>query len=304
MDEESPILLERRRAAMWTEDYARVEKAIRFLDDHATEQPSLGTVAEAAGLSPYHFQRVFTRWAGLSPKRFLQVLTLNRAKSVLADERGSVLDAALEAGLSGPSRLHDLFVTVDAVTPGEWKRQGEGVRIAYGFHATPFGTALVAATARGLCGLSFLEGEAGPLSAESHEAALEDLARRWPQGELVEDAAATVPYVTRIFAAPGSPEAEAPLPILLKGTPFQIQVWKALLRVNRGDCATYGDIAKDIGRPKAVRAVGTALGENPIAFLIPCHRIIRGTGAVGDYRWGVPRKRAILVWEAGQVRSA
>lgn len=289
---------------MWTDDYTRVERAIRFLDTHAEQQPSLSTVAEAAGLSPYHFQRVFTRWAGLSPKRFLQVLTLNRAKRVLAEPQGSVLDAALEAGLSGPSRLHDLFVTVDAVTPGEWKRQGDGVRIAYGFHDTPFGTALASATERGLCGLSFLD---DALSAGSRGAALEELAGRWPKARLAEDESATAPYVARIFAPDGGAldnGESAPLPIVLKGTPFQIQVWKALLRVAPGDCASYGEIASAIGRPRAVRAVGTALGENPIAFLIPCHRVIRSTGAIGEYRWGVHRKHAMLVWEAGQVRSA
>lgn len=284
---------------MWTEDYARVERAIRYLDAHVDEQPSLNRVARSAGLSPYHFQRVFTRWAGLSPKRFLQVLTLNRAKHVLAGEQGSVLDAALEAGLSGPSRLHDLFVTVDAVTPGEWKRQGAGVRIVYGFHPTPFGLALVAATERGLCNLSFVDGER---DAASRRAALEDLAARWPKAVLQQDDALSGRYVARVFST--SHDARDPLPILLKGTPFQVQVWKALLRVAPGDCASYGDIAREIGRPRAVRAVGTALGENPIAFLIPCHRIIRSTGAIGDYRWGVPRKRAILVWEAGQIRSA
>lgn len=289
---------------MWTEDYARVERAIRFLDAHAVDQPSLGTVAEAAGLSPYHFQRVFTRWAGLSPKRFLQVLTLNRAKHALGEAGGSVLDAALEAGLSGPSRLHDLFVTVEAVTPGEWKRQGAGVRMGYGFHATPFGMALVAATGRGLCGLSFIEGAGEMGVAETRAAALRELAARWPQARLVEDDAATGRYVARIFAPADAPGEPVPLPVLLKGTPFQVQVWKALLRVAPGECATYGEIAREIGRPRAVRAVGTALGENPVAFLIPCHRIIRSTGALGEYRWGVPRKRAMLVWEAGQVRSA
>jgi AraC family transcriptional regulator of adaptative response/methylated-DNA-[protein]-cysteine methyltransferase len=278
---------------MWMEDYARVERAIRFLEAHAEEQPGLEAVARQAGLSPYHFQRLFTRWAGLSPKRFVQALTLNRAKRALAEE-GGVLDAALEAGLSGPSRLHDLFVTVEALTPGEWKRQGAGVRIAYGFHPTPFGLALVAATARGLCGLSFVE-------PGDQEAALAELASRWPRAELGEDVAATQGYVERVF---GPGRASGALPILLKGTPFQIQVWRALLRLAPGERTSYGELARAVGRPRAARAVGAALGENPIAFLIPCHRVIRSTGALGDYRWGTPRKQAILAWEVGRARSA
>jgi len=252
-------------------------------------------VASAVGLSPFHFQRLFSRWAGVSPKRFLQVLTLGHAKRAL-DESGNLLDAALDAGLSGPSRLHDLFVTVESVTPGEWKRQGAGVRMAYGFHDTPFGTALTAATARGLCGLSFVEpGE--------ERAALDELASRWPAAQLVEDPAAARPALERAFG--GEPAGHAarrvePLRLLLKGTTFQVQVWLALLTLPPGAFTSYGLLAQRVGHPRAARATGSAVGSNPIAFLIPCHRVILGTGALGGYRYGTARKQAILAWEAAR----
>jgi AraC family transcriptional regulator of adaptative response/methylated-DNA-[protein]-cysteine methyltransferase len=273
-------------------DYARMERAIRYLDEHAREQPGLEDVASAVGLSPFHFQRLFSRWAGVSPKRFLQVLTLNHAKRAL-DESGNLLDAALDAGLSGPSRLHDLFVTVESVTPGEWKREGAGVRIAYGFHDTPFGTALAAVTARGLCGLAFIEpGE--------ERAALDELEARWPAAQLEEEGAATRSIVQQAFGTvPRGPHAQKmePLRLLLKGTTFQVQVWLALLTLPPGAFTSYGSLAQRVGHPRAQRAVGGAVGDNPVAFLIPCHRVIRSTGALGGYRYGSARKQAILAWE-------
>jgi AraC family transcriptional regulator of adaptative response/methylated-DNA-[protein]-cysteine methyltransferase len=271
-------------------DYDRMERAIRFLDEHAREQPRLEEVARAVGLSPFHFQRLFSRWAGVSPKRFLQVLTLNRAKRAL-DESGNVLEAALDAGLSGPSRLHDLFVTVEAITPGEWKREGAGVRIAYGFHDTPFGTALVATTPRGLCGISFVE-------PGRERQAFDELASRWPAAELAEDEAGTRSAARRAFRLEEA--GREPIRLFLKGTPFQVQVWLALLTLPPGALASYGSLARRIGHPGASRAIGNAVGENPVAFLIPCHRIIRATGALGGYRWGVVRKQAILAWEAAR----
>ena len=289
---------------MWMEDYARVERAIHFLERRVETQPTLEEVAASVRLSPYHFQRMFSRWAGISPKRFLQALTLNHAKAALADSQ-SVLDAAFAAGLSGPSRLHDLFVTVEAVTPGEFKAQGAGLPIRYGFHPTPFGLALIAATPRGLCHLSFV--------GEGRRAALGRLTEDWARAEIREDAAQTAPFAGKIFGnglAGGRSSAAAdlrggqPLTLLLKGTPFQHQVWQALLRIPPGGLAAYDDIARAIGRAGAARAVGRAVGDNPIAYLIPCHRVIRKSGAVGEYRWGTARKRAILAWEAGSAKSA
>lgn len=274
-----------------TSDYARIEKAIQFIERNFQDQPDLSTIANHLGLSDYHFQRLFTRWAGISPKRFLQYLTLNYAKELLATSH-SLLETTYETGLSSPGRLHDLFITYEAITPGDFKRNGEGLAIAYGFHQTPFGECLLAVTKRGICNLMFVvEGE--------HQKAINAVAANWRGARLVEDAAQTRPYTDQLFAAAESAKRPS-FHLLLKGTNFQVQVWQALLKIPVGTAVTYGDVAKLAGRETAVRAVGSAVSRNPIAYLIPCHRVIRQTGGFGEYRWGAPRKKAILGWEAAQ----
>jgi AraC family transcriptional regulator of adaptative response/methylated-DNA-[protein]-cysteine methyltransferase len=274
------------------EDYARVEKAILFLEENFREQPSLDEIARRVHLSKYHFQRVFSRWAGISPKRFMQYLTLQHAKALLADSR-SVLDAALDTGLSGPGRLHDLFVTVESVTPGEFKRRGEGLTIHFGWHPSPFGECLLAGTERGLCGIAFAD-------HEGRAEAFEELHERWRGAELVESRARTAPLAARVFS-PRRAQEGSPLPILLQGTSFQVKVWEALLRIPPGAAASYEDVAAIVGRPRATRAVANAVARNPVAFLIPCHRVIRKAGGFGNYRWGAARKKAMLGWEASAL---
>ena len=256
------------------------------METHWKEQPKLGEAAKAAGLSLFHFQRLFQRWAGVSPKRFLQYLTAEYAKERLKESR-SILDAAYDSGLSGPSRLHDLFVSVEAMTPGEYKALGKGLRIEYGIHPTPFGEAMAATTARGLCGFLFLGVGGG-------KAALAQLKRQWPQAEFIPNPSAVQEVVEKIFGAQRKGKG---LKVLLKGTRFQLKVWEALLRIPLGCTAAYKDVAEKIGEPKAFRAVGSAVGRNNIAYFIPCHRVIRDTGVIGNYRWGQARKKAILVWE-------
>ncbi len=273
-----------------SDDYRRIEEAIHFLDRHFPAQPSLEAVARNAGLSPWHFQRMFRRWAGISPKRFLQFLTLDYAKRALAQSR-SVLDAAYATGLSSPSRLHDLFVAADAVTPGEFKRRGAGLEIRYGFHPSPFGECLLARTGRGICALFFvLDGD--------RQKTLEELRRRWPDASLVEDPRSTGLLARQVFAASGRGRQ---VRLDVRGTNFQLKVWQALLEIPPGAVAPYERVAERVGKPRASRAVGTAVGQNPVAFLIPCHRVIRKVGAVGKYHGGVTRKRAMLAWEAGRV---
>lgn len=266
-------------------DYSRVERAIQYLESHCQEQPGLAEVARHAGLSEFHFQRLFQRWAGVSPKAFLQCLTLARAKRLLEDSR-SLLDTSLEVGLSGAGRLHDLFLSLEAMTPGDYKQAGASLVISWSLHDTPFGPALFAATEKGLCALSFLE-------ADAREQALRELQARWPAATLVEASDRTGPMAREVVSRMqgGRPGA---LPLLLKGSPFQIQVWKALLMIPEGRLATYQDIARLAGSPRATRAVGSALAVNPIGYLIPCHRVIRATGAIGDYHWGSIRKLALL----------
>jgi AraC family transcriptional regulator, regulatory protein of adaptative response / methylated-DNA-[protein]-cysteine methyltransferase len=275
---------------MHSQDYRRIERAMQYMEHHYRDQPSLDELAASVNLSRYHFQRLFTRWAGISPGRFLHCLTLQHAKGLLA-ERQSLLDAALETGLSGPGRLHDLFVTYEALSPGEYKRQGEGLEVAYGFHPTPFGECLVAGTGRGVCGLSFV-GEAG------RAAALAELRERLPRATFREQAQQTAPVAERIFG--GAEAGGGPLHLLLHGTNFQVKVWEALLRIPTGSCATYQQVAGQIGEPLAARAVGQAVARNPIAYLVPCHRVIRKMGLVGGYRWGEERKRLLLAWEAAR----
>lgn len=269
-------------------DYDRVERAILYLEKSRLDQPSLGEAARQAGVSPFHFQRLFKRWAGLSPKRFLQYLTVEDAKRRLQGSQ-SVLEAAYGAGLSGPGRLHDLFVAVEAMTPGQYKAQGAGLTIAWGVHETPFGPALVAVTQRGVCGLAFL-GKGG------EAAALKELKRKWPKSRFVKDAVKSGAAASRIFRSGGGP----PVKVLLKGTTFQVKVWEALLKIPAGAVCAYKDVAGAIGKPKAVRAVGTAIGQNTIAYLIPCHRVIRDTGVLGNYKWGPARKRVLLSWEGAR----
>lgn len=270
-------------------DYNRIAQAITYLEHHFPTQPSLKELADHVGLSEYHFQRLFTRWAGISPKKFAQFLTIGYAKERLAEANSNLLDVALETGLSSPSRLHDLFVTYEAMTPGQYKQQGSGVTICYGVHPSPFGPCLLALTERGICGLHFLD-DGGT------ENALAELHQRWPQANFIADSAATRPIVAQIF----DPQRTAPLHLQLQGTNFQVRVWEALLRIPTGQVASYELVAEMMGEKTAVRAVATAVAHNPIGYLIPCHRVIRKTGAWGQYHWGETRKKAILAWEAAQ----
>jgi len=269
-------------------DYQRIAQAIDYVVENRLEQPELTDVADAVGLSPYHFQRLFTRWAGVSPKKFLQYVTLSDAKQRL-DDSASVLDAALDAGLSGPGRLHDLFVAVEAVTPGEYKARGEGLTFTYGFHASPFGECLIVASPRGLTGLGFVDGG-------DRAACLAHQQKGWERGDWREDAAATAPLAVEAFAAVDGRAGK--LSLLMRGTPFQVQVWEALLRIPPARLTSYGRLAEAVCTKKASRAVGAACGANLIGVLIPCHRVIRDIGVIHAYRWGVERKRAIIGREA------
>lgn len=272
-------------------DYDRVARAIRFIDENRLEQPDLEAVAAAVSLSPYHFQRLFTRWAGVSPRRFLGYLTLDHARALLEDGT-SVLDAALEAGLSGPGRLHDLFVTFEAVTPGEARHRGHGLTLSHGTHPSPFGRCVLAASDRGICGLAFVT-EVG------EEAALAEVQSHWPGAVWCHDPDSTRPLAEAAFAPPG--DREGPLSLHVSGTNFQIKVWEPLMRVPPGHLVAYNALAEAAGRPRAVRAVGNALARNPMAYLIPCHRVIRQTGAFNTYRWGLERRKALVGWEAAMA---
>jgi AraC family transcriptional regulator of adaptative response/methylated-DNA-[protein]-cysteine methyltransferase len=275
-------------------DYLRIEKAISFLQSNYTRQPDLQEVARSVHLSEYHFQRLFTRWAGISPKKFLQYLTLEHAKRALRESR-SVLDATFDAGLSSPGRLHDLFVTIEAMTPGEFKQSGEGLTIHYGFHPTLFGECLLAVTGRGICGLSFVpEGKRTQV--------LRELRDRWTGATLREAPGTTQPFIDKLFSRPVK-KPRKPLQLLLKGTNFQIKVWEALMRIPEGCVVSYEDLARTIEKPTASRAVSNAVGKNPIAYLIPCHRVIRQAGVIGNYHWGPERKKALLGWEWAQTAA-
>jgi AraC family transcriptional regulator of adaptative response/methylated-DNA-[protein]-cysteine methyltransferase len=278
------------------EDYSRIEKAILFLEENYQRQPGLREVAQSVHLSEFHFQRLFRRWAGISPKRFIQFLTLEHAKKLLGGAH-SVLDATYDAGLSSPGRLHDLFVNIEAMTPGEFKAQGAGLEISYGFHASPFGECLLAVTARGICGLGFV-GAGGPAPV------LRDYQSRWPAAAWAENVRLTKPYISRIFGGENG-ERKRPITLLLQGTNFQIKVWEALLKIPMGSVMPYEELAARVCSARAARAVGGAVGKNPIAFLIPCHRVIRKGGGIGGYHWGAARKKAMLAWEAAhtQVRE-
>jgi len=276
-------------------DYAIVRRAIAHIRGNWRAQPEIDAVAHAAGVSATDLHHLFRRWCGLTPKAFLQALTLSHARDLLRAS-ASVLDTAYEVGLSGPGRLHDLFVTHEAMSPGEWKAGGEGLTVTYGFHPCPFGMALVMVTPRGLAGLALAD-------AGKERAALRDMKARWPRAKYLEDFAATAPTARRIFDA-ALWRKDQPLRVVLIGTDFEVRVWERLLDIPMGKLTTYSDLAAKAGAPKAARAVGAAVGKNPICFVVPCHRVIGKSGELTGYHWGLTRKRAMLGWEAGQVAAA
>jgi AraC family transcriptional regulator of adaptative response/methylated-DNA-[protein]-cysteine methyltransferase len=275
-------------------DYDIVRRAIAHIRGHWRAQPEIDIIAEAAGVSATDLHHLFRRWCGLTPKAFLQALTLNHARELLRAS-ASVLETSYEVGLSGPGRLHDLFVTHEAMSPGEWKAGGEGLTIAFGFHPCPFGMALVMITPRGLAGLALAD-------AGKERAALNDMHARWPKARYVEDFAATAATARRIFD-PALWRPEQPLRVVLIGTDFEVRVWEKLLTIPMGGLTTYSDLAAKAGSPKAARAVGAAVGKNPICFVVPCHRVIGKSGDITGYHWGITRKRAMLGWEAGKVAA-
>jgi AraC family transcriptional regulator of adaptative response/methylated-DNA-[protein]-cysteine methyltransferase len=275
-----------------SQDYEKIAQAIRFLETHQLEQPSLTELANDLHMSEYHLQRLFSRWVGVSPKRFLQYLTKEHAKQLL-NHSGDVLSTAHSVGLSGPGRLHDMFVTCEAVTPGEYKSRGSGLSIGYGFHPSPFGDCLVAVTGRGICSLVFTQNG-------DHEAALSKLTSKFPAAEIYADYAGTGFVIDEMMAL-FQRSSSTPMRIYLSGTNFQIKVWEALLRIPAGSVAAYQQVAIQIGMPGAGRAVGNAISNNPIPVLIPCHRVIRKNGDYGKYRYGAVRKKALLGWEMAKV---
>jgi len=274
------------------DDFRRIEKAIQFIEANFKARPGLEQIARSVHLSKYHFDRLFKRWAGISPVRFMQYLTLEYTKQKLVNAR-SVLDTALDAGLSGPGRLHDLYVTFDAMTPGEFKKKGAGLKIEYGFQPTPFGKSLLALTRRGICYLGFV-------NKDHPEDTFNQLLETYPGADFSENSQYVSGMVKRIFRG-ASEKADVPFNLQIKGTNFQVQVWKALLNIPQGRFVSYQDVAAFIGRPKAVRAVANAVAVNPVSFLIPCHRVISKTGRIHQYRWGAARKKALLGWEAAQT---
>jgi AraC family transcriptional regulator of adaptative response/methylated-DNA-[protein]-cysteine methyltransferase len=275
-------------------DYDIVRRAIAHIRGNWRSQPEIETIADAAGVSPTDLHHLFRRWCGLTPKAFLQALTLSSARELLRSS-ASVLDTSYEVGLSGPGRLHDLFVTHEAMSPGEWKAGGEGLTISYGFHPCPFGMALVMVTPRGLAGLALAD-------AGKERKALSDMRSRWPKAKYVEDFAATAPTARRIFDA-ALWRKDQPLRVVLIGTDFEVRVWEKLLDIPMGRLETYSGIARKVGDPKAARAVGSAVGKNPISFVVPCHRVVGKNGDITGYHWGITRKRAMLGWEAGMAAA-
>ena len=276
------------------DDYAKVCDVIAHVSENWRDQPSLEELAARVKLTPEQLQRLFTRWAGLTPKAFLQALTLDNAKRML-QQSASILETSLDVGLSGPGRLHDLFVTHEGMSPGAYKNRGEGLLISYGYHPSPFGLALVMVTPHGLCGLAFCD-------AGGEVAALADMTRRWPNAQYTEESAVTAPYAAHLFAGDNF-RPNQPLRITFIGTDFEIRVWETLLKIPVGQATTYGDIALSVGSPKAARAVGAAVGKNPMSFVVPCHRVLGKSGALTGYHWGLTRKKAILGWEAGKLAS-
>lgn len=274
-------------------DYERIASAIDYIVEHADEQPGLAEVARHASLSPWHFQRLFRRWTGVSPKRFLQVLTVERAKRLLKLGRPSLLEASERLGLSSSSRLHEHFVRLEAVTPAEFRNRGSELTIGYGTAESPFGRIFIAATARGISALSFLD-------HDTVDDALARLEHSWPGATLVPDPARAVSLAEQVFG-PGLTTGDGPLSLAVSGTNFQVAVWRALLEIPSATLVSYGDLAEAIGRPMAVRAVANAVGANPCSFIIPCHRVVRGSGAIGGFRWGLTRKHAMNAWEAANA---
>ena len=279
-------------------DYELIRRAIAFLSETWAEQPPLERLAQHLGLSPAHCQKLFKRWCGLSPKEFVQAITVDHARSLLGGS-ASVLEAAYEVGLSGAGRLHDLFVSHEAMTPGDYKRRGDGLEMAYGFHASPFGEALLMATERGLAGLAFVNEDAGQTRAE----ALADMTQRWPKATFTERPEVTARHANVIFNA-GKWNREQPVRLVMIGTDFDLRVWETLLKIPMGRAVSYSDIARHIGQPSASRAVGSSVGRNPISFVVPCHRVLRGDGSLGGYHWGLTRKRALIGWETGRIAGA
>ena len=273
-------------------DYDHVRRALAFMTDHWRGQPTLDEIADHLGISATHLNHIFRRWAGITPKAFLQALTLDHARALLR-ANVSLLDTALEVGLSGPGRLHDLFVTHEAMSPGEWKAKGAGLTLTYGFHPSPFGEAIVVITPRGLAGLGFVDGD-------DRDAALADMVRRWPKANFIADQAATQAAALRAFDAKAW-LSDKPLRVVLIGSDFEVRVWESLLKIPMGAATTYSTIANHIGKPKAARAVGAAVGRNPISFVVPCHRVIGSSGALTGYHWGLTRKQAMLGWEAARA---
>ncbi|MGO9358313.1 MAG: methylated-DNA--[protein]-cysteine S-methyltransferase [Xanthobacteraceae bacterium] len=275
-------------------DYDAVRRAIAFISESWRVQPTIEAIADAAAVTPDELHLLFRRWAGLTPKDFMQALTLDHAKGLLRDS-ASVLDAALDSGLSGPGRLHDLFIAHEAMSPGEWKSGGAGTTLRYGFHPSPFGTAVVIASERGLAGLAFAD-------PGGERAALVDMQQRWPRAAYVADDTGTAALARRIFD-PSLWRADQPLRVTLIGTDFEVRVWETLLKIPLGRATTYSDIATRLDRPKAARAVSAAVGRNPISFVVPCHRVLGKSGALTGYHWGITRKQAMLGWEAGKVAN-
>jgi AraC family transcriptional regulator of adaptative response/methylated-DNA-[protein]-cysteine methyltransferase len=271
-------------------NFKRIEEAIHYIRNHFQEQPNLDEVAERIHLSPFHFQRLFTDWAGISPKKFLQFTTINFAKEKLKADKVSLFDAAFDSGLSGTSRLHDLFVNIEGMTPGEYKYGGENLTIHYSLTESPFGNIICASTSKGICHLSFSENES---------ASIQELTNQFPSAKIKQGMDPSQENALKIFHRDWNDLGE--IKLHLKGTPFQIKVWEALLKIPSGELTTYGELAKRLARPKAARAVGSAIGDNPVAYLIPCHRVIQSTGNFGQYHWGSDRKVAMIGWEAAQM---
>jgi AraC family transcriptional regulator, regulatory protein of adaptative response / methylated-DNA-[protein]-cysteine methyltransferase len=276
------------------DDYSKVCDVIAHVSENWREQPSLDDLASRVKLTPDQLQRLFTRWAGLTPKAFLQALTLDNAKRML-EQSASILETSLDVGLSGPGRLHDLFVTHEGMSPGVYKNRGQGLGVCYGYHPSPFGLALVMVTPYGLCGLAFCD-------TGGEVAALADMTRRWPNAQYTEDSATTAPFAAQLFVEQNF-RSNQPLRITFIGTDFEIRVWETLLKIPVGQATTYGDIAASVGSPKAARAVGAAVGKNPMSFVVPCHRVLGKSGALTGYHWGLTRKKAILGWEAGRLSA-
>lgn len=278
-------------------DYDVVRRAIAYLSEQWTEQPELDDLADHLGLSAAHCQKLFKRWCGLSPKEFLQAITIDNARGLL-DGSASLLDCAHEVGLSGSGRLHDLFVDHIAMTPGDYKRRGAGIEMSYGFHNSPFGEALVMATDRGVSGIAFVNEDIG----QSRQEALDDMMRRWPDAEYREQPDVTARHAAQIFD-PAKWSCDQPVRLVMIGTDFEVRVWETLLKIPMGKAVSYTDIARHIGKPQASRAVGSAVGRNPISFVVPCHRVLRADGSLGGYHWGLTRKRALIGWETGHVAA-